>query len=802
SQELFAGQNEGMFEGIVPNETYTVTVAQEGLLGSTIYEESFVAVNNWSYDEFFGIYIDPEADFESCTFNATLQYEDTSDRFSDFELVLIGEEQCAFHLEKTYEVQTVSFESGQIEPGVAYTYLVNYSDNGEKKTYQGDTITFEGKQIQDEGVQIEVSGYAYAGSEAEGNGPRFPVTLYYDDSNGFYSDFSLTLTNPDGVTATHALAATQDDQIVFFEDGFLNQDSMIDGVTCQYAFRYYNANKQTYEETSGEVTFTFAYIEANYDFAVDYVEMTTNVSVDIVDYGYSFLDLKFRLSRDSDPSSAAIVDLDRTVEVQTLSVTDLGEIYAGETYTASILYTYHGSEEELVLGSQEITDDDPTVFNGINFETEFDYPNRTCSLRLDMVDPRSNYTDFTLSMGTLSGDGYEIEASLEHTDELQTFTFPEDFALNAEGMTLTYVLYWTDIRDGTEMNIDGQVTLVDSDYVTSDPAISGVSFDNAINYATGKFDVGVSYSDPDSKLESMSFVLIEQEGFTEYDFPLELSEDTQTLTWRDFALDETIREHSFLYAVDYVYGGETHRYSPELTSFLITNSGTSSYNGAVSPWYIIEDYTYLKLDITNDSNLYSSPSIRLVNELSESDALSETYLGNSGEGIDEWNYVYLGDSSVEAGVEYSLIVSAYEEGATSPVTIQEAPEYVTLVDGSSVSEITGIRLNSKSLSSSGQLDFTPYFTSVDGLSAFNITFYGESLGYYEFPFDLADWPSRGNYASIDIRAALCPDGSDLSAYEAFAALLLSEPIDVGFSYFDANDDSHTVVEYEDAFFTD
>jgi hypothetical protein len=122
---------------------------------------------------------------------------------------------------------------------------------------------------------------------------------------------------------------------------------------------------------------------------------------------------------------------------------------------------------------------------------------------------------------------------------------------------------------------------------------------------------------------------------------------------------------------------------------------------------------------------------------------------------------------------------------------------VEFQDGSTIPSIDGIRLNSLDINHDvPSIGVTPYFTTTSGLSDFKLVFRFPNEEIVEIPYDLANFPSPGNYMDIDLSDTL-----DSNGLQEFTDKLNSEPVDIGFSYIDADSNPHSSFDYEGVFFT-
>lgn len=896
SRELVAGDNEGVFEGLEPSQVYTVTVSQQRLGGKTIYNESFTFEDNYVEPpvepQFFGMDFDESADFEHHTFVVTLRYEDPENALHDFSLHLKPVEGTAasFQLDKTLEAQTVSFEEGQLQPHMTYTYEIHYFDGDHEVTFVGkefvlqgesvpqaqffgmdfdhtadfknntfvvtlryedpedtlhdfsltltpsvgDAVTFslektlsaqtvsfqEGALLPDTNYDYEIryfdgdSELAFTGEPfvLEGEMPvepqflgmefdhtadftnrAFALALLYDDPEDVLHDFSLTLKPVEGTEATFSLEKTTDVQTVHFQEGQLTPM-----MTYDYEIHYYNEEREVTfagEEfvLQGELPVTASIRDVTWNWEADYLTGEASIVIDYEDPNNELTD--FALLIKEDGKADTTISLAKTTDAQTIDLSSLSLSDPSRTFTFSLTYLRSGASESYEIGTGTIADT-ATPYASVEIATTFDLRARTFVATLDYHDTNGLFRDFVISMTPVTGGSFDID--LEKTKEPQTLSFPEDVALSADGVTFQYALSYYDetIKDRT--STPGEIWMNDPDYEPIEGMLNGIDFQQKINFRTGVFSLALDYEDPDNRITDLSLVLEGEDFPGPFVFPLEKTTTSQSCTFHDFVA-KNMSYDSFHYTLKYLYDGVEKTFAGPSDGFTFTNNAESSFTGVTSPFYITSSNSfYLKLNCYDGAGIYSSPQIVITDQ--DGGTILEQYLGQSGETVEEWNYVYAGDAAIEFGKTYYLTVKMDVDdgtGVTGPTTqtmVDRQP--ITFADGSSNPSISGLRVSSfETNTENPSFFFTPIYSALDGLSNFKILIrFGEG-DVYEFPIDLEDFPSHGNGLNVDFRELLADeDEAD------FIQKLSTLPVDVGFSYLDSTAKETILYDYVGAIF--
>lgn len=685
SRELFMGENEGRFEGLIRDEVYTISVLQTSLGGKKILEESFKFSPELPPQEsiLHSVSINPEANFLEDWFEVTLSYEDPTNSLSDFTLVLHETDGLdkEYNLEKTLEPQKVSFASGALSPEKYYTYSLNYLDKGLSKTFTGEEFQF-----------VDIA-------------PAVPQ-----------------LSN----------------------------------------------------------------VEWNWE--VYYPTGETHLRLEYLDESNELSDFVLSLGRLDDGEYTLSIPLDKTNESQMVSLLDLDVADPDEVFMAKITYHYKGEEITYDLGSGKFINTAISEFNELVVDDVMDYRNRTFNVTLDYVDENDYFYNFRFALYSPASGQYDV--NIEKTTDVQTLSFPEEIGLDPAGTELDYILTYSDVREVDDIIISGPITFTDPSYSPVDGVINNLSFENKINFATGEFSLALDYTDDDDTLSNFVFTLSNEDDDSTA-FSLQKSQDLQTFRFRPFVVNEWF-ERSFKYTLTYELNGLTQTYV-ESDFFTFTNNGIDEFHDVVSPYYLSEGNFYLKLDCLNQQGGYSSPNVVISDSSGE---LVNTYLGQSGENFGEWNYIYA--PSLTSGHTYTLQVYMYLEGASaSPAPQLMIEKEIEFQDGSTIPSIDGIRLNSLDFNHDvPSIGVTPYFTTTSGLSDFKLIFRFSSEDIVEIPYDLANFPSLGNYMDINLSDAL-----DSNGLQELEDKLNNGPVDIGFSYVDADSNPHSSFDYEGVFFT-
>ena len=690
SQKLEPGENEGYFEGLQMDETYTVSVLQEGFGGKNIYQEQFVVTPS---SLFYLVYFDGEVDFSENSFEVYLSYEDPADRYHDLTFVLENQEQeLRYNLQKTYDPQTITFEEGVLEEGQTYRYSLRYFDRDTEKVLEGEEVTLTAKEIIDP-QQGEVHGieWDYLASFSTGEAS---IRLQYTDPQNHFSDFSLT-----------------------FED----------------------ENNQYY-----------------------------------------------------------YVPLEKITEEQIIDLSDLELAENHCNFDLSLTYYDNGEPKYIDYGNITIVNiDTPEAHvDAVTFEAEINASTRELSYSIDYRDDADVLQDeFYITLTTDDGISFDIVAA--KTKDTQTVVIDDYFPISSSGTHVQYVLTYTNTVASQDLQIEGDTILYLIEDVST-PALTDFVFYKTINFETGALDIVIAFSDPQSQIESIEFVLTDTETSVQQNFSLDLlSGKKQTIYVQDFNTDSfNVTLHAMSYVLQYVIAGETIEFVHSADPFYFTDSRVSQFNDIVSPYQLTSDgYLPIKLDIIDEKEIYSSPHLVFKNGSDET--VFDSYLGQEGEEIYEWNYVYLQDITNPTAPEPLLgtyylslyITDSSNLSGTGEVALIDSRE-VTITDGSSTNEILGMRISNKEIMADNPIfNVILFYLNADGFTNYQLVFdFGDKT--YQFPFEVTLGMSRFNYFSCDPTSTL--NGDELAE---FLETLGKNPVNVGLSYENQDGETSTIFDY-------
>ncbi|MBQ7243695.1 MAG: hypothetical protein IJS52_05770, partial [Bacilli bacterium] len=621
----------------------------------------------------------------------------------------------------------------------------------------------------------------------------FDIALLYEDPEDVLHDFSLTLIPVEGTSATFSLDKTADVQTVHFQEGQLTPM-----MTYDYEIHYFHDDQEvtfTGEEfvLQGELPVTASIRDVTWNWEADYLTGAASITIDYEDPNEELADFSLLIKEEG--KSDTTISLTKTTDAQTIDLSPLSLENPARVFTFSLSYLRSGSSEAYDIGTGSISDT-AAPYASIEIGATFDFRARTFTATLDYHDTNGLFRDFALSLTPVTGGSFDID--LAKTKEPQTLSFPEDVTLSPDGVTFQYALSYYDETIQDRTSTPGEIWMNDPDYEPIEGVINSIGFQQKINFRTGVFSLALDYEDPDNRITDLSFVLEGQDFPGPYVFPLEKTTESQSCTFHDFVA-KNMSYDLFHYTLKYSYDGEGKTMAGPADGFTFTNNAESSFTGVVSPFYLTSDgYFYLKLNCYDGAGIYSGAQIVIADE--DGGTILEQYLGQSGETVEEWNYVYAGDAAIELGKAYYLTVNMAVDdgtGATGPTmqTMVNA-QPITFVDGTLYPSISGIRVNGfETNSENPSLFFTPMYSMLDGLSNFKLLMrFGED-DVYEFPIDLADFPSHGNGLSVDFRELLADeDEAD------FIQKLSTLPVDVGFSYIDTTAKETIFYDYVGAIF--
>ena len=580
SQPLWNGENWGYFEGLVPGQTYQITVKQNRIAGYTIYDESF-SVPLTSSEE------------SSEATSSEESYEPSSSEESSLEP----------SSEQTSSEQTSEEESSSSE-----------ESSEEESSTTEDTSSEESTLPESVFHGIE---FGYADFEAKG----FEVTLDYEDEAGHFDSALLTLLSND-------LEHSQGFSLPFSHDSiFLSAETFEDGTLIDlehetFAYRFSYLDQGEAMEASGTISFedqqgrSSAFYGIQFDGEEGYPEMDfhtgeMNVTLDIDDYfgRYTEITLTFVVETAAGKEEV-IAELAPTRDTQTLYFDPDTFPFEGDSYLYRLSYYDRIEGGNQVLEERAFTsfvDISPASFDGIVF-SNVDFSEKTFAASLKLIDDIGRFHDFVLAFDGCSP--YELTA----TGETQVLPLPKngEEEIDLENKILGYTLSYYD--GNKEKTTNGNFEFVDE--VNPSSEFKGIAFDNedapSLNFATGVMEVTLDYVDYFGRFSSPVLTIKGAEEGNEVDVALSLTTQTQEITLGD-ASSFNPTNGPFTYTLTYHDYEEIMAIEGSFSSF--TDTSTSQINGIdVDPVLSTDEGWYLPLniDFIDEKGIYPCFEAELV----------------------------------------------------------------------------------------------------------------------------------------------------------------------------------------------
>lgn len=621
SQDIHVGEQDMSIEPDVPYQyEFTYMKNNEKIVFDS--GEMYFNTDYEGYSEVYGAYIMSEADFENMTFDVYLSFIDERNILSDFVLHLANPdfETIDIPLEETTDKQTISAEQYNVSFKLEYSAYLTYKLDDEEQTLDLDPVTFTDPNQ----PYSEFYGLIFD-EKMDFDTGEFKVTLNYHDDLDYFDNFKIRFLNTElKFDETIELDKSTDEQLILgFEYGFDPEQ--------EYTYIVYYTENGV-EKSTDPMTFRFTDVygrksefnEFVFNKIGNFLTNEFSVRLDYTDaFGYySNFVLTFTRSTDS---FVATIPLSAVTTVQTINGTDYDMMLRNKTYNYEL--SCLRQREQLVLdsGTATFTDNSGAVsqFNAFIFDGTANKLTNEITFRLDYVDDFELYSEFVV---TFQDDliGGEEEIELENTTEEQSFPMAE-YNLFFD-TSYTYTLRC--LYDGEEQVLaSGSCTITDNSGAISE--FSGATISPSANYVDRSFTITLNYQDDFDYFSDFTLTLRDTTTNQTKVKYLQKTPEPQTVDAREQEYNEDsgeyeytidILDHTVIYSLTYVDNSEnmtiTAIDSEQLPSF--TNSLTTSFNGLVSDWKLVEDTTNtghfflpLKLDYIDEKKIYGSMEVNM-----------------------------------------------------------------------------------------------------------------------------------------------------------------------------------------------
>ena len=370
SNEILVGENEGRFEGLTPDETYTVEIAERGFFSNVIYKETFSCKRHEVpyAPTFYGIVFDHSLNLFAEEIEIRLDYVDDDEEFEafEFELTQLGGEplSAVYELEKTTETQTIYLQKAEIDFDYLYAdfrYDLTVYENGQKKLLASEQFRFSDNS----GLNILINDprIEYRVNVEEGT---FPVALDFKDPYEFASSFLLYIDTPAGDSVVFPLEKTTEWQLVHLREAIdFNPLYLTDGVGLRFAYIDIDGVETTFYSLEGAL-FEIEerlFIEATLLHEANFADKEIYVELSYEDPKEELDTVLLRLEDVSGNEYEFM--LEKTLDRQSLSFARAGypnvELNATDAWSYSFVYTVLGKEGEIAISSGSLAFSDPTL---------------------------------------------------------------------------------------------------------------------------------------------------------------------------------------------------------------------------------------------------------------------------------------------------------------------------------------------------------------------------------------------------------------------------------------------------------
>ena len=574
--DLIPGTNEGVFTDLMPETTYTISVApitfdedEYPIKGIPVYETTIATITaqataTFSYLQASETRLDYEVDLEVVpdnTNNYAIWLESTSDGYYNYNTLNVGDNTGTFaeltpDTEYTLSVAVIIAEATAVTKGeVIYedTIRTNASTVNPYMSFNWNK-TYD---LQNNSIEIELS---------------------FEDPNEIYSDLRFEISDEEGNTKTFNLAKQQGKQTLYGSSSsvtpgglmpFRADEDVFDFTSklqMSYVF-YYLENGVVNSETSesgfilknkdGEFT------GVNFDGYANYRTNSFELSLDYYDPNDLYSD--FQLEITNAVGTYRVYELEKTIETQTIcgdrsvsSQTDDTMDFSNpnEFFTIDFKYTVSNSADPVTIGlmSQGAFIDTTgsvvgltnfEIFEGANFDTNTFYVQITYQDDLNKLDQFSLYLSgggeshtFTLEKTTSK---QSVVASWESSGNAGPSTESIDLGAGEFEYTFSYTIY------GNLAHMQGEILFVDE---VEQETINDIQILQSADLNTQEFEVDVDIDNTSGLLESARVVLTDSNNSQlTKSFTLSLTKSTQSFNAN--ASDLRIRGRTFDYEILY-----------------------------------------------------------------------------------------------------------------------------------------------------------------------------------------------------------------------------------------------------------
>ena len=690
--------NMGVFERLTLGDSYNIVLSENRYGGEEIFKDSFVTYENSAILD-FNVY--QYTDYVTGTFDYYLDYIDDNNALSNLTLEFYEPEtpdriNASFAIEKETGYKTISAldNSGNrlIDLNKEWGYRLTYTQDNTKKVFKEDTVTFEDYA----GRRTAFNDFIFD-KTANFIDNSITVKLDYFDSEGWYQDFKLTLTqipNEDqGASGGEEeyysqeipLAATTEPQtIVLNEYEMYVRDSFFKytyRLSCTYKGELITLKEETepfsFTDTSDGVTEFYGF---EFKKEANFLNNTFKIRLDYKDDFNALYSFQLHLFPDGVNAQYDFY-LDKTTDEQICTFDENQHWNFSFDYTYTYTLTYWNDNEEVTYNEDNedfvFTDISGGVseFKGFTFTGQYVMSTGLAPIQLDYQDDFNYLSDFVLhlfgpiSSGTgdpdpllpdfansNSGDtplveDYPYTFELDKTTDVQYINLREaEVPTSMEGEYLCAVTYSYRGEEQEPVHSESSVEFNDPDAVSE---VYGITFVNGeANFNERSFMVELDVKDDFGYFSNFTLQVRDTENGGWVERELEYTTDPQKVIIDDYDYEE------YKYPVDIVEGTLTYNLcyvssetgDPATQYFYTQEPSLSFINSLKSEFYGLEtsyDFTQeepdgearlpFRFDCVNDAEYFGAPELCITPINDEEEILASIMFAN--ETMDNgWHY--------------------------------------------------------------------------------------------------------------------------------------------------------------------
>lgn len=589
-----------------------------------------------SHSEMKGFTISETANFLTYEFGVTLDFVDDFNIITEPTLTMTSTGDSSGYraggnivsveipLELVKTEQTIKYSDyNQTNPEIfreqGFTFTLSYKMEGVKETVgpsEGqETIKFADSTSS----ESTINGVTVSDS-ANFLTYEFTVTVDFIDDFTELGNFALVMTtgynqSTSGVTeVTIPLSKITIEQTIVFSD-YCQTPKLLRTETFNNSFTYTRRgmsesmslpSKAFTDSTNSKSEVNGATISDTANYSTYEFEVT----LDYVDDFEELDNFSLQMTNQTDgvTSSPVVVDIPLTKQLttQTIDYSDYNEqtpnLIRTATFDFVLSWTKDGVSESKTLDSVRFIDNSGIVpeVSGADVSDEANFIDYTFVIQVGYVDELDQIDNFYLDLTEVALDEQDEpksqRVSLSKQTTRQTVDLDESgVPVDIRKHTISMSLVWT--VDGQEHSMDlGTKKFTDNSGTV--PTVSGLEFGTA-DYVNLTFDVTLQYEDILDQLESFTLTMTNEASAAQYEIPLSITTDTQTINFKNYEQEEpeALRTNTYFFVLNYRIEGKDNPMVLEIGSHHFEDEegrpSESDFNSvSVLPEANFTDYTF------------------------------------------------------------------------------------------------------------------------------------------------------------------------------------------------------------------